>query len=120
MDINKAIAELKSDPEFSRNVGMMLIHNGVVRGWSRGDGKEVTAVEVKADHDKIAALCREYEQRPGIYRVMAEACEGKLTPGDDLLFIIVAGAVREDVKPVLSEMLERIKAEAVTKSEVKA
>jgi molybdopterin synthase catalytic subunit len=119
MDINKAIAELKSDPEFSNKVGMMLIHNGVVRGWSRGDGKEVTAVEVKADHARIAALCREYEQRPGIFRVLAEACEGKLYPGDDLLFIIVAGALREDVKPVLAELLDRIKDEAVTKSEAK-
>jgi molybdopterin synthase catalytic subunit len=119
MDINKTIAELKKDPEFARNVGMLLIHNGVVRAWSRADGSEVTAVEVKADHARIAALCREYEQRPGIFRVLAEACEGKLHPGDDLLFIVVAGALREDVKPVLAELLDRIKAEAVTKSEAK-
>lgn len=36
-------------------------------------------------------------------------------PGDDPLFIIVAGDVRENVKPVLAKLLDRIKAEAVTK-----
>ncbi len=117
MDINRTLAELKKDPEFSKNVGMVLIHNGVVRGWSRGDRSEVTAVEVKADHARVEALCREYEQKPGIYKVMAQACEGKLYPGDDLLFIIVAGALREDVKPVLAELLDRIKDEAVSKTE---
>ncbi len=117
MDISQTLAELKKDPEFSKNVGMVLIHNGVVRGWSRGDRSEVTAVEVKADHAKVAALCREYEQKPGIYKVLAQACEGKLYPGDDLLFIIVAGALREDVKPVLAELLDRIKDEAVSKTE---
>ena len=44
---------------------------------------------------------------------------GRLKPGDDLLFIIVAGDIRENVKPVLAELLDRIKAEAVTKSETK-
>ncbi len=51
--------------------------------------------------------------------MLAEAREGKLYPGDDLLFIIVAGALREDVKPVLAEVLDRIKDEAVSKTESK-
>ena len=37
MDISQAIAELKKTPGFSENVGMILVHNGVVRGWSRKD-----------------------------------------------------------------------------------
>ena len=117
MDINQTLSELKKDPEFARNVGMVLVHNGIVRTWSRADGSEVTAVEVKADHAKVAALCREYEQKPGIYKVLAEAREGKLYPGDDLLFIVVAGALREEVKAVLAELLDRIKDEAVSKTE---
>jgi molybdopterin synthase catalytic subunit len=51
--------------------------------------------------------------------VIVETCEGTLKPGDDLLFIVVAGALREDVKPVLAELLDRVKDEAVTKSEAK-
>ncbi len=32
MDISKTIATMKQDPEFAENVGMVLIHNGTVRG----------------------------------------------------------------------------------------
>ena len=37
MDINKTLQELKARPGFADHVGMMLVHNGVVRAWSRGD-----------------------------------------------------------------------------------
>lgn len=117
MDITKTIAALKSDPEFKKNVGMILIHNGVVRGTSRADGREVTCVDVSPDHDKIKALCREYEGKKGIYKVLAEAKSGRLEVGDDLLFIVVAGDFRENVKACLSEVLDRIKSEAVVKTE---
>jgi molybdopterin synthase catalytic subunit len=120
VDITQAVAELKARPGFAEQVGMILIHNGVVRGWSRADRQPVTAVTVTPDREKIEALRREYEQRPGIYAVLIEARAGLLKPGDDLLFIVVAGDIREHVKPVLSELLERVKAEAVVKSEIRA
>ncbi len=118
MDITHTIAQLKQDPEFARNVGMVLIHNGIVRAWSRSDGSPVSSVDVTPDHGRIEALRREYEKKPGIYKVIVEAKSGTLKPGDDLLFIIVAGDIREHVKPVLAELLDRIKAEAVKKAEL--
>jgi molybdopterin synthase catalytic subunit len=118
MDISQAIAELKRQAGFTDNVGMILIHNGVVRNWSRQDHKTVIALEVRPDQAKIEALRQEYLKRPGIYAIVIEAKEGRFQPGDDLLFIIVAGDVRENVKPVLAELLDRVKAEAITKKEV--
>lgn len=118
MDISKTINTLKARPDFSDNVGMVLVHNGTVRGWSRQDRASVTAIEVKADTDRIAALREEFLQFPGIYDIVIEARSGLLRPGDDLLFIVVAGDIREHVKPVLSDLLERIKSEAVTKKEL--
>ena len=118
MDITKAIKKMKKEPGFSENVGMVLVHNGVVRGWSRRDHKTVTGIEVAVDEHKVEALHKEYSQKPGIYKILIECCSGRLNPGDDLLFIVVAGDIRENVKPVLSELLDRIKAEAVTKSEI--
>lgn len=120
MDISKTIAELKEDPAFAENVGMVLVHNGVVRAWSRKDKGTVTAIEVTPDLQKIEAIRREFEQKPGIYKVLVEAKSGLLKPGDDLLFIVVCGDIRENVKPVLADLLDRIKAEAVTKSETMA
>lgn len=118
MDITKTLADLKKNPEFARNVGMVLVHNGVVRAWSRDGGAPVTSVRVNPDHDRIQAICREMEQRPGIFCILAEAREGELKPGDDLLFLVVAGDIRENVKATFAELLDRIKAEAVIKQEV--
>jgi len=117
MDITRTLAQLKKDPGFAKNVGMVLIHNGIVRAWSRQDGSPVSSIDVTPDHERIEALRREYEQKPGIYEVIVEAKSGTLKPGDDLLFIIVAGDIRENVKPVLAELLDRIKSEAVMKTE---
>jgi molybdopterin synthase catalytic subunit len=117
MDISKAIAALKKEPGFNENVGMILVHNGVVRGTRRADQAGVASLTIRVDKEKMQAICREYEQQPGIFRVVAESESGTYHPGDDLLFIIVAGDVRENVKPVLSEVLDRIKAETVSKDE---
>ncbi len=117
MDISRTIALLKQEPGFAENVGMVLVHNGVVRGWSRRDGAPVARIEVRPDYGRIEELRAEYERRPGIYRVIIEACQGRLKPGDDLLFILVAGDLRENVKPVLAELLDRVKSEAVVKTE---
>ncbi|MBN2466641.1 MAG: molybdenum cofactor biosynthesis protein MoaE [Deltaproteobacteria bacterium] len=118
MDITAVIAQMKKEPGFSDNVGMILVHNGVVRGWSRKGREQVKYVDVSVDKQKIDDLQREYSKKPGIYKVLVEFRTGRLNPGEDLLFIVVAGDIRENVKPVLSELLNRVKSEAVTKSEI--
>ncbi len=118
MDISKTIAELKKDPEFANNVGMVLAHNGIVRGWSRADGANVCQMEVTSDLEKIEQIRQEIENMEGIFKVVVEARSGVMKPGDDVLFIIVAGDIRENVKPALALMLDRVKAEGVSKKEV--
>lgn len=120
MDISATIAEMKKDPAFAENVGMVLVHNGTVRGWSRGDHSTVTKIEVAADLQKIEQIRQETEQLEGIYKVVIEAHDGVMQPGDDLLFLIVAGDIRENVKPALATLLDRVKAEAITKKEILA
>ena len=117
MDIDNALRDLKQRPGFTEHVGMMLVHNGVVRGWARKDRRTVTAVRVTPDREKIQAICREMEQRPGIFAILGDAEEGLLKPGDDVLFLVVAGDIREHVKATFAELLDRVKAEAVIKQE---
>lgn len=119
MDISKAIAAIKSEPGFTDNVGMILVHNGVVRGWSRADHANVSEIAISADHGKISQICAEIEARPGIFKVVAKANTGTFKPGDDVLFLIVAGDIRENVKSALADLLDRVKAEAMSKNEVK-
>lgn len=117
MDITQAIKQLKAQPGFTEKVGMVLAHNGVVRGRPRSGTGQVTRLDVEVDQDKVRAICRELSARPGVFSVTAEALSGTFVPGDDLLFIVVAGDIRETVAPILVEALGRIKSEAITKRE---
>ncbi|MGE4553310.1 MAG: molybdenum cofactor biosynthesis protein MoaE [Desulfovibrionaceae bacterium] len=120
MNIAEVLAKLKQEPGFTEHVGMILVHNGVVRGWSRQNRQDVSAVEVTPDHEKLAAIAREIEAKPGIFRAMGFAEGGHREPGDDLLWLVVAGDVRENVKPALAEFLDRAKSEAISKIEIPA
>lgn len=118
MNIDKLVDELKQSPGFAEKVGMVLIHNGTVREISRVTSEKIAFLDVNPDFKRMDALCREFEAREGIFRVLAEARAGRLKPGDDLLLLVVAGDIREHVIPVMSELLDRIKAEAVRKQEI--
>ncbi len=117
MDITKLMREVKARPGFTEHVGMMMMHNGVVRGWSRKDHAVVTAMKVTPDRQRMAEICREIEQHPGIFAVAFDAEEGLLQPGDDVLQFVVAGDLRENVKAAYAELLDRLKAEACMKQE---
>ncbi|ACV69024.1 molybdenum cofactor biosynthesis protein MoaE [Desulfohalobium retbaense] len=118
MDISKTIAEMKQDPGFAQNVGMVLAHNGTAREWSRADRSSVTSLKVQPDQEKIERIRQEILQYPGIFDIRIQANEGTFTPGDDLLFLVVAGDIRENVKKALSDLLDRVKTEAISKEEV--
>ena len=117
MDINKTLRELKQRPGFTENVGMMLVHNGVVRGWTRTTRATVDTINVRVDRARMHAICRELEQEPGIFAIVADCAEGELKPGDDVLFLVVAGDIREHVKATFATLLDRVKAEAISKAE---
>lgn len=120
MDIAQTIAALKAEPGFHEKVGMMLIHNGVARGTSRKDGAKVGKLEVTVDQDLVETIRREGEAMPGMFRVLVEARAGTFVPGDDLLFIVAAGDIREHVIAALTQTLTRVKSEAIVKRELPA
>lgn len=117
MNLEQMAAEIKARPGYEEQAGMILLHNGTVRAWSRDDRKKVLAVEVKPDEIKIGQICQELGSRPGIFAISAQTNPGLLKPGDDLLYLAVAGDLREHVLPVMSELLNRIKSEAMHKKE---
>ncbi len=119
MNITHTLKELKRRPDFAENVGMILIHNGTARGWSRSDHQAVYQLEVTPDYDKIEQIRQQFLQNEGIYEIIIEAKAGTFLPGEDLLYIIVAGDIRENVKQTLSDLLDTIKAEATIKKEIK-
>jgi molybdopterin synthase catalytic subunit len=115
MDMNALIDRIKKREDFEK-VGMILCHNGVVRGTSR-DGTPVSAVDVAADRETIRKIVEEQKMRPGIVDILVEINEGSLKVGDDLLTIVVAGDIREHVIPVLTDTLNAVKARGTRKQE---
>ena len=115
MDMNALIDRIKKREDFDK-VGMILCHNGVVRGTSR-DGTPVSAVDVAADRETIRKIVEEQKMRPGIVDILVEINEGSLKVGDDLLTIVVAGDIREHVIPVLTDTLNAVKARGTRKQE---
>jgi molybdopterin synthase catalytic subunit len=116
MDISKMLGAVKQHPDFDK-VGMVLCHNGVVRATSR-DGRKVKGLRVSVDHRKLQQIISEQKQRPGILEIRVEiAEENDLTIGDDVMLLLVAGDIRENVIAVLTDTLNQIKTTVTEKTE---
>lgn len=116
MNLNNLIEKVKQNPDFGE-VGMVLGHNGVVRGTSR-DGRKVSGLRVSVDHEKLADILAEYRDRAGILDVQVWINEDKdLNVGDDVMFLVVAGDIRENVISTLESSLNAIKTTVTSKTE---
>jgi molybdopterin synthase catalytic subunit len=116
MNLTDLIDRVKRHPDYEK-VGMILCHNGVVRGTAR-DGRPVAELTVKADHVRLAGIIAEMKTRPGIVEVLAEIREGKLRVGEDIMVVVVAGDLRENCFPVLEDAVNAIKRDVTKKTEV--
>ncbi|MGA6925946.1 MAG: molybdenum cofactor biosynthesis protein MoaE [Desulfosarcina sp.] len=116
MNADPLIAKIKRHPAFDR-VGMILCHNGVVRGTSR-DGRRVTGLRVAVDRERLARVLAEQRSRPGIVDIQLDiAADRDLSVGDDVMLLVVAGDVRERVIEVLTDTLNAIKTTVTAKTE---
>lgn len=116
MNIQDMIENVKRHPDADR-IGMITSHLGIVRGHSR-DGQGVLAVQVAYEREQIDKIINEMKVKTGIIEVLVQANEGRVELGDELLAVVVAGDLRENVFPVLIETVNRIKASACRKKEV--
>jgi molybdopterin synthase catalytic subunit len=116
MNVDQLIARIKAHPAYDQ-VGMILCHNGVVRGTSR-DGRRVTHLRVTVDRQRLMKVLDEHRSRPGIVDIQVEiAAETDLSIGDDVMLLVVAGDVRENVIDALTDTLNAIKTTVTAKTE---
>jgi molybdopterin synthase catalytic subunit len=116
MNTDQLIAKIKAHPAYDQ-VGMILCHNGVVRGTSR-DGRKVTGLRVAVDRQRLANVLDEQRLRPGIVDIQVEiAADADLSVGDDVMLLVVAGDVRENVIEALTDTLNAIKTTVTAKTE---
>jgi molybdopterin synthase catalytic subunit len=109
------IEKVKKSTDPSK-VGMITSHLGVVRATSR-NGSEVTGLEVAYDQKALQAVVSDIKKMPGIAEVLVETREGRLNIGEEILAVVVAGDIRENVFPALVTAVNRIKKEASRKKE---
>lgn len=115
MKLTDLIDRMKAHPDFAK-VGMMLCHVGVVRETSR-DGRPVSGLDIVVDRGALETVLSEQRRRPGIVEILVEIQEGPLKVGDEVMFIVVAGDIRDRVIPVLGDTLNAIKKGVTHKTE---
>lgn len=118
------LREVKASPDAAR-IGMVLVHNGIVREDARARVREADAQALPVrgmcfshDAQKVSRAVEETLGLPGIYFVRAWLNQGTLAVGDDLMRVMVGGDIRPNVIEALQFLVGRLKAECVTEEEI--
>ena len=108
------LTNLRNKPNFCK-AGAIAVFVGVVRGETRESDAvrklELEAYEEKAD-EALAKICDDLKNRDGVVDVQIHHLLGEFDVGEDVVYVVVAGANRHNVLPVLEEAVERYKREA--------
>jgi len=115
IDVTKLVDRIKTHPEYAK-VGMILCHVGVVRGHSR-NGRTFSGLDLQVDRGVLEGIVAEQKARPGIVEILVEIAEGPLAVGDEVMALVVAGELRDQVIPTLQDTLNAIKKDVTAKTE---
>ena len=116
MNLNQLIERIKQHPDYPK-VGMILCHNGVVRSTSR-DGQQVSGLRIGVDQEKLRQVIDAHKSRDGIIEILVHIhADADLKVGDDVMYIVVAGDIRENVISALEDTLNTIKATVTQKTQ---
>ncbi len=112
--LSELLKSIKERKDFPR-AGAIVTFVGVVRGETF-DGENVTGLELQAYEEEanriLGGICEDLKKREGIVDVQIHHFVGEFSVGEDLVYVVVAGAHRENVFDVLREAVERYKSEA--------
>ncbi len=111
--------------ENAAKIGMFLTHNGIVRQTAkasvRGDASDtqhVVGMQFFYNQQKVDAAIAAAYQMDGIYYVKVWLNEGTLDIGDDIMYVLIGGDIRPHVVDALQYLVERLKNECVTETEL--
>ena len=93
--------------------------SGVYFWRLRLDGRNVTGLRVEVDRERLEQILSRQRSRPGIVDIQVEiAADTDLGVGDDVMLLVVAGDIRENVIRTLEDTLNAIKSTVTAKTEV--
>ena len=106
------IKKVQNNPAI-RKAGAIGTFTGIVREYTDGMQTRVLEFEKyeKMADASIEQICTELKQREGIMDVVIHHKIGRVEPGEDIVYIVVAASHRTQLFLVLSEALERVKSE---------
>jgi molybdopterin synthase catalytic subunit len=114
LSLSELLKSVKEQADF-RKVGAIATFIGVVRGETV-DGENVEQLKLEAYEERankvLGGICEELKKREGVVDVQIHHFVGEFGVGEDLVYVVVAGAHRENVFGVLEEAVERYKNEA--------
>jgi molybdopterin synthase catalytic subunit len=112
--LSDLLKSIKARSDFHR-AGAIVTFVGVVRGETL-EGENVSGLELEAYEEQankvLGGICEDLKKREGIVDVQIHHFVGEFGIGEDLVYVVVAGAHRENVFGVLQEAVERYKSEA--------
>jgi len=108
------IKNARKEPNFKK-AGAITLFIGVVRGEAK-KGEKVEKLELEAYEEKanqtLEKICDDLRKKPGVTDVQIHHLLGEFSPGEDLVYVLVAGSHRQNIFPVLEQAVERYKHEA--------
>ncbi len=114
-DVQGVLSKIKKTADLN-NLGMILIHNGVVRGTS-ADGKPVESIDLSYDREKLDNLLKEINQLDFVENCTIWVNEGKLKVGEDIMWVVLAGNRRKNLLPTFEKVIETLKTQIVREVE---
>lgn len=94
--------------------GAITLFIGTVRNQTRN--RKVTKLELQAYDEQasktLQEICKDLRKREGVTDVQIHHLLGTFKPGEELVYVLVAGTHRDKVFPTLQEAVERYKKEA--------
>ena len=95
--------------------GAITLFIGVARGETL-EGEKVQKLTLEAYEEKanevLTKICEDLSTKPGIIDVQIHHLIGEFDVGEDLVYVVVAGAHRHEMFSTLEEAVERYKKEA--------
>jgi molybdopterin synthase catalytic subunit len=106
------IEQVKQDPMI-KQAGGIGTFTGIVRQFS--DGVETKALHFekyeKVAEEAMQKICHDLMQREGVLDVRMHHRTGTIRPGEDIVYIVVAAAHRQELFIALTDALEMLKSE---------
>ena len=120
IDLDQIIKSMKKDPKITK-AGSIHTFTGIVRDSSKND-KPVVSMKIDAydelANNSIKKICNKLTQKEGIIDIKIIHLKGDFELSDDLVYVVVASAHRQEGFEAISSAVEMYKKEiAVWKRE---